>query len=197
MKWIFLGEVCIPKHVVFPCSVPLKKGATVTFEESKRMGSALAASVRPAKYVTDTATIYHALYDSIPTSSGAVPVREVVERARRLEGNVCSVMKAVNPYSIAFTDEESKRVIAHHPVYPVIVVYKDWVWEHISLAPAKALEGARVKLDEEFGLGLVEVAREAEVVRPYAHTVLLNPTTLILRRACNLTEGSGRSSLLR
>lgn len=184
--WIFLGDVCIPRHVVFPCAVPIgETSKPISFEESRRMGSSLASTVRPNKYVTDSATIYHSLYSVIPTSAGAIDVVELTSRSR-VVGGVCEVMKNVPTYSISFSDENKS---AQYTVYPVIVVYRDGVWENVSLAPAKELEGSVGRVYDEYMLGIIEVPKNVETMRPYAHTLLINPTTLVLKRKCNLAEG--------
>lgn len=191
--WIYIGEVYIPFRSMFPCAINTST-RVVSFDESRERGFELASTVKPVTFVTDGASIYHPLYTEIPTSSGVVPAEELVAKSRVVEGGVCSVLRSVVPYTIVFGDKRSSE---QYSVYPVIVVYKNRVWEHLSLAPVKVVETGTGRVNDEYGIGIVEVQRDAEVVRPYARSMLMNPTMSLLSKMCNIASTTDKSRIKR
>lgn len=197
ISWIFIGEVCITKHILFPCSVPTgDKSKPIELSESKRMGIALSSKVKPLKCVTDGSTIYHNLYSHILTSNNIIPLNEFLSSSEPFKGKICDLLKAVGYYVVTYREEsegkktQQKQMTTERAfkVFPVIVVYNDGVWEHLSLAPYKFVEKASLMINEEYGVGIVEVGRDCEALRPYAYKILLNPTTSVIAKICDLSE---------
>ncbi|MEM1694291.1 MAG: hypothetical protein QW456_08780 [Ignisphaera sp.] len=179
---------------MFPCAVPIKlKSIQLNLSESKRMAMLLSSSLKPVKIVTDGSTFYHSLYSEISVSDKVIPVQEVIAKSVHV-GKICDLLKRVESYTITYIENNRPKT---DRIFPIIVVYKDNVWEHLSVAPIKIVENCECMLNEDYGLGIVVAKSESEHMRPYAYTIIRNPTTVVLLKKCNITEekNSRRGSL--
>lgn len=182
MKWMFIGEVTTSK-IMFPCAVPIKVRRTIELSESKKMATLLSASLKPVKTVTDGFMLYHNLYSEIPVDDKHVSTQEIVSGSVRT--TLCDMINRVGFYTFTYV-EDGKQAMTK--VVPVIVVYKDGLWEHVSVAPLKVVESGEYRVNDEYGLGLVVARSESEHMRPYAYNIVRAPTTSIVVRKCNISE---------
>ncbi|MEM4788096.1 MAG: hypothetical protein QXV28_08975 [Ignisphaera sp.] len=182
MKWVFIGEIVIAK-TMFPCAIAIDR-KTIDLREAKRVGEMLSASLKPAKTVTDGFLLYHNLYSEISIDNTHIPIQEIVSRSIR-SASLCDMIKSVGFYIFTYV-EENKQI--NMKVLPVIVVYKDGLWEHVSLSPIKVIENSEYRVNNEYGLGIILTNFESEHMRPYAYNILLKPTTEAIMRKCRIAE---------
>ncbi|MEM2260965.1 MAG: hypothetical protein QXK24_00795 [Ignisphaera sp.] len=180
--WIFIGEVATPR-LVFPCAVPIKTKKKIELSESRKMASLLINSLKPVKTVSDGFLLYHNLYSVIPTSNGHISVQEIISKS--VNTTLCDMINRVGFYTLTYVEDNKESIVK---VIPIIVIYKDGLWEHVSVAPVKAVENSEYKVNDEYGLGIVVTGTESEHIRPYAYNIIHKPTSLIMLRKCRITE---------
>lgn len=183
MMWMFIGEVTTSK-IMFPCAVPIKERRTIELSESKKMATRLSASLKPAKTVTDGFMLYHNLYSEIPVDDKHISAQEIVSRSIRT-ASLCDMIKSVGFYTLTYIEDGNQMMIR---IVPVIVVYKDGLWENVSVSPIKVVETGEYRVNDEYGLGIILANSESEHMRPYAYNILRNPTSLIVMRKCRTEE---------
>ncbi|MEM1672820.1 MAG: hypothetical protein QXL19_05820 [Ignisphaera sp.] len=183
MKWIFIGEVATSR-LIFPCAIPIKaRKRKIELSESKKIAYLLIKSLKPTKTVSDGFMLYHNLYSVIPTSDGYVSVQEIMSKS--VSTTLCDMINRVGFYTLTYAEDNKESIIK---VIPVIVIYKDGLWEHISVAPLKIVENSEYKVNDEYEIGIVVAETESEHIRPYAYNIIHKPTSLIMLRKCRITE---------
>lgn len=180
--WVFIGYTYISKHSIIPCSVRVGSHV-IDFAESKRVALNLIKGVSPAGYVADDTTIYYPVYSAVPTSDKVFPIGEVLSSGREV-GDVCELLKMYHLLRFEEMKDEKKKVVKTFKVFPVIVVYDNGVWEHLSLSPYKFVEKGVPMIVDSLGLGVVKVEASAEMKRKYVFSILSTPTSAIVESVC-------------
>ena len=166
---IFLGDVLTKSGYKL---LAYRDGEVVEIPEDKVRGY----------YIHSHGMMHNRLYRNlyIVTDSGKIveaPLKCILEEAIEVR-DVCELMQIVKPAEIGGAT-----------IYPIITVYSNALYEHLSTTPLQILSRVTTYLYHKvYGLGIVYIDEEPDMHRPIMSKVIVAPTTEILAKRCGVVS---------